>query len=374
MLSESLIHSLSRAAIRCLCVLFLSFVSIITAKADTRSQLGLPPVPIPDANPQTSEKVALGKRLFFDSALSADGRVSCASCHQPEHAFSDGRKVARGAHGKQGTRNAPSLLNVAYNTSQFWDGRRQSLERQALDPLMNPLEHGLRAEEDLLGLIRKDELYPSQFAAAFPKDSIALTPEHVAQAIASYERTLIAGDSAFDEFLYGDNPAALSSAAQRGYQLFRGAGRCADCHSIGPREALFTDNSYHSSNVALARISRNLASLTQLVVERRKQTDVTVDETVLTNLDIAELGRFVLTLDPADIAKFKTPSLRNVAVTAPYMHDGSVPTLRGAVERELYDRSAPGRPLILTPQEKDDLVAFLKALTSPMALQLAGAH
>jgi cytochrome c peroxidase len=329
-----------------------------------RLRLGLPPVPVPESNPQSPAKVALGKRLFFDPRLSGDGRISCASCHQPDRAFTDGRPLAQGIDAQLGTRNAPTLLNVAYNATQFWDGRRPSLELQALDPLVNPLEHGLRNEAELLSRIRESPTYLAQFQAAFPEDRSAVTAAHVAEALASFERTLIAADSPFDQFFYGHRPSALSASALRGFDLFRGAGRCSSCHTIERRYALFTDNSYHSANVGLQRISATLASLTTRLVAARRR-GASVDQMIISDRGIAELGRFVVTLDPADIGKFRTPSLRNVALTAPYMHDGSVATLNEAVERELYDHTQPGRPLILTPQEKRDLVAFLQALTSP---------
>ena len=339
------------------------------ARDASQPRLGLPPVPVPESNLQTPAKIALGKRLFFDPHLSGDGTISCATCHQPDRAFTDGRPLALGIGAQLGTRNAPTLLNVAYNATQFWDGRRPSLELQALDPLVNPLEHGLRSEAELLSRIRESASYLEQFQAAFPGDRSAVTAAHVAQALASFERTLIAAGSPFDQFFYGHRSAALSASALRGFNLFRGAGRCSSCHTIERCHALFTDNSYHSANVGLQRIAATLAALTTRLVAARRG-GASVDQMIISDSDIAELGRFVVTLDPADIGKFRTPSLRNVAVTGPYMHDGSVATLREAVERELYDHTQPGRPLILTPQEKHDLVEFLQALTSPVISQM----
>jgi cytochrome c peroxidase len=333
----------------------------------SKVNLGLPPVPVPSENPLTPAKIALGKRLFFDASLSADGTISCASCHRPGQAFSDGRPVAKGIGGQSGTRNSPTLLNAAFNLSQFWDGRRPSLEAQALDPLANPREHALRNEDDLVRRLRANESYAAQFLSAFPGDpGPAVTSAHIAQALASFERTLIAGDSPFDEYYFGHRPAALSASALRGFKLFRGAGRCSGCHTIERTFALFTDNRFHSTNIGLDRINSKLPTLTTRLVAAR-QAGVSIDQEVLSDSDVAALGRFVVTLNPRDIGKFRTPSLRNVALTAPYMHDGSVPTLRQAVELELYDRSQPGRPLILTPQDKQDLVEFLEALTSPSA-------
>ncbi len=329
--------------------------------ADNKLGLGLP-TPAGRAN---VEKEDLGKQLFRDTRLSSDGKISCEFCHKQDHAFSDGQRLARGVGGQLGTRNTPSLFNVQFNRSLFWDGRRSSLDEQAIDPLINPFEHGLRDESEVLSRIRSDAAYVAEFRTAFGVDAASIESSHVAQAIAAYERTLIAGDSAFDRFLYGHDPAALNPSAERGLALFRGSAHCSTCHIIGQESALLTDNQFHSVNVGLPRIASNLATLTTQVVAVRN-AEARMDAAILSDPDIAELGRFVVTLDPHDIGKFRTPSLRNVALTAPYMHDGSVPTLEDAVERELYEHTDPsGRPLILTPQEKADLVAFLKALTSP---------
>jgi cytochrome c peroxidase len=284
----------------------------------------------------------------------------------PEHAFADGRRVAQGIGGLEGTRNTPTLLNVAYNLTQFWDGRRSSLEAQALDPLTDPLEHGLQDETDLMNRIRADPAYLAEFRAAFTIDAASLKSSHVAQAIADYERTLIAGGSSFDRFFYGHDPTALDPGAKRGFALFCGAAQCSSCHTVGKQAALFADNQFHSVNIGFSRIVSRLATLAAKVVAVRS-SGARIDAVILSDPDIAELGRFIVTLDPADIGKFRTPSLRNVALTAPYMHDGSVATLDEAVGRELYAHTGElGRPIILTPKEKADLVAFLNSLTSPV--------
>jgi cytochrome c peroxidase len=337
------------------------------AASDGNLTTGLPVHATSLNSSQAAGRAPLGRRLFFDIRLSRDGSISCASCHMPEKAFSDGRRVSRGIGGQDGTRNTPSLLNVAYNLTEFWDGRRPSLEAQALDPLTNPLEHGLRDDAELLDRIRSDPTYIAEFRTAFGVDGTSITSDHVASALASYERTLLAGDSPFDRFVYKHHRTAIDASAERGLAIFRGAAQCSSCHIIGQESALFTDNQFHSVDVGMPRIASRLAALTKRVVETRN-AGARIDAAILSDPDIAELGRFVVTFDPADIGKFRTPSLRNVALTAPYMHDGSVPTLEEAVERELYvhtDQS--GRPLILTPQEKADLVSFLKSLTSPVA-------
>ncbi len=317
----------------------------------------------------------LGQRLFSDSRFSANTKVSCASCHRPELAFTDGLPKAAGVSAKQGTRNTPSLLDVADQRTLFWDGRRNTLEEQATDPLFNPIEHGLRDEAHLLSLLRADPHYPQAFRAAFGVEGSDIRLEHVARALAAFQRTLVSGPAPFDRHLQND-PSAMSPAARRGWELFSQRAQCTRCHvAEGPRP-LFTDHGFHSLAIGLRRIERKLPELTQRLVALHRDGRV-FDHEALADADIAELGRFAFTLDPADIGKFKTPGLRNVALTAPYMHDGSVATLEEAVDLELYYRGAQdGRPLILTPQERDDLVAFLKALTSdsPTPASPAGSH
>ncbi|WP_256082018.1 cytochrome-c peroxidase [Massilia sp. YIM B04103] len=328
---------------------------------------GLPPLSA--ASSDNPARIALGKTLFYDKRLSGNGQISCASCHQPERAFSDGEALAKGIGGRSGTRNAPSILNAAYNASQFWEGRQPTLEAQALDPFTNAREHGLASEDALLAIVRADPAYLSQFRLAFGATPQSITASQVAQAIASFERTLIAGNSPFDRYYYRGEQAALNAAARRGLALFQGAAKCASCHRIERNSALFSDDDFHSLSVGLQRIAPQLPALTTRLVRLRAQSEKLGDH-VLSEEDVAELGRFALTLKPADIGKFRTPSLRNVALTAPYMHDGSVATLEEAVELEIYYRSAEaGYPLILTPAEKQDLVAFLKALNSPEASQ-----
>jgi len=302
-------------------------------------------------------RVTLGSKIFFDTRLSADGSISCATCHHPEKAFTDGRVVARGVHGRVGTRNTPSLWNVSSMTSLFWEGRRATLEQQATDPLLNPREHGMQPAP-LLASIRADEQYRVLFLSAFDIKPDAIDLEHVSASLSAFQRTLKVGSSPFDE-------KAMDAAAVRGLSLFRGSAQCASCHVIADRSALFTDQEFHSLGVGVPSIARALPKLATSVASMSASQ---LDRAISDNPQIAALGRYLVTKDPRDIGKFKTPSLRNVALTAPYMHDGSVATLSEAVEFELYYRGIEsGRPLILTPAEKDDLVAFLKALTSPGA-------
>jgi len=324
--------------------------------------LGLPPLPAASGNPPSPQQVALGRKLFFDARLSANGKVSCASCHQPEQAFSDRRPLAVGIEERRGTRNTPSLLNAAFQSSQFWEGRRSSLEEQVLDPLVSPVEHGLPDQAALLDLVRADVVYAREFERVFGPEAAQIQTTHVAGALAAFVRSLAIGDSPFDRHLYGGELSALSESEARGLELFRGRAQCTGCHTVGERHASFSDGRFHALGIGMDRIAAKLGTLAKRVVRMPKAE---VESLIARDGEVAALGRFVVTRDPADIGKFRTPSLRNVARTAPYMHDGSVATLEEAVDHELYYRGRlQGRPLVLTPVEKADLLAFLRSLTS----------
>lgn len=283
---------------------------------------GLPPVVHPENNKPTPEKIALGKQLFFDGRLSADNKVSCATCHDPEKGFSNGDQFATGVDGKKGGRNSPTVINSAFHTFQFWDGRAKTLEEQALGPIGNPIEMNMKLE-DVVAKLNKIEGYKKQFQAIFGTD---VTSEGMAKAIAAYERTILSGDAPYDRFKAGDK-AALSEAAQRGMKLFFGKANCGACHS-GPN---FTDNAFHNIGVA------------------------GTDE-----------GRHVISKSLGDKGSFKTPTLREIARTAPYMHDGSMKTLEEVVEH--YNKG--GNPneqldeeifaLNLTKEQVADIVTFMK--------------
>ncbi len=323
-----------------LCVAVAGSLAVLCAwagQADLlpQSRLGLPPVPSPRDNPQTPEKVALGRALFDDKRLSVDGSVSCSTCHQPDRAFTDGRSLAQGVRQQNGTRNAPTLINSAYLTSMFWDGRRGSLEEQAADPLVNPVEHGLDSHGEVLARVRADAAYVAGFRAAFDVAPESIRLEHVVKALAAFQRTLVAGDSPFDRYRYGGDSSALSVSQVRGLDLFTGRARCATCHTIDKEHALLTDQEFHTIGIGQARIQPGLADRATRLV-RLSQAER--DQSILGDPEVAALGRFAVTLKPGDIGRFRTPTLRNVALTAPYMHDGSVPTLAEAVEREVYYR------------------------------------
>ncbi len=333
----------------------------IVALAD--NLLGLPELPRIIDNPQTPEKVALGQRLFNDVRLSQDGTVSCASCHQQSKAFTDGKKVAVGIQGRLGLRNAPTVVNAAYYQRLFVDGRAASLEEQALGPFLNPIEHGLKSKQALVKLVAQDADYIKQFTDVFA--SPIITADKITFAIASFERTLIAGNSAFDRYLFGRDRQALTQSEARGMRLFRRKGNCANCHEISGKDALFMDNRFYNLGIGFEKINSEIETI--LVTLRQGDK---LNALHLTKAQRAELGRFNTTHLIADIGKFKTPTLRNIALTAPYMHDGSLKSLEEVVD--YYDKGgyknpyldAAIFPLHFTEQEKQDLVAFLKALTS----------
>jgi cytochrome c peroxidase len=338
--------------------------------------LGLPPVPIPADNPQTPEKIMLGELLFNDQRFSADGEVSCATCHSPDLAFTDGLPVSEGFRGRTGTRNAPTVVNSAFMETLFWDGREPDLESQSMQPPINPVEGGLTDHQPILDVIRATSRYREAFADAFGITPDEIKMEHVAKAIASFERTLVSGSSPFDRYLYSGQADAMTPAQVRGLTVFRDKGRCVSCHVIEQDQALFTDNRFHNIGVGFKRI-RGAEEQTAAAWIEAKRAGADTDQTVLTQANISELGRFAVSEDMTEVGAFKTPTLRNIAITAPYMHDGSLTTLEDVIE--FYDNggrvskddpvsdflSGGIRPLGLTEQEEEDLIAFLHALTSP---------
>ncbi|HWB97829.1 MAG TPA: cytochrome c peroxidase, partial [Bryobacteraceae bacterium] len=274
----------------------------IGTPVEIKAPLGLPPVPIPPDNPPTAETIALGRRLYYDTAFSIDGTVSCASCHSPGLGFSDGRRVSTGVHGKTGSRNAPTVFNSAYFTVQFWDGRAPSLEKQAEGPVENPVEMA-HTMPDVVKKLSADPTYVAAFEKAFGPGPV--TYEKVEKCIASFERTVISGNSPFDKYYFGGDKKAMSPAAIRGLEVFRkeNKGNCVVCHTIDQKFALFTDNKYHNLGVGINGKG-----------------------------ELTDEGRFAISKMEADHGAFKTPSLRNIAQTAPYMHDGSLKTLEDVVE------------------------------------------
>lgn len=289
---------------------------------------GFPQPRFPADNQLTQERVDLGRKLFFDKQLSRTGEVSCGSCHLQENAFADPRRLSIGVEGRLGTRNAPSLANMVYNTSFFWDGGVPTLEQQAIQPIINPLEMNM-ALDSVTARVALDPVYVAMFRKAYNSEPRS---EFVTKAIASFVRTLVSGDSRYDRHQRG-NAGALSDAEKRGMELFMGERtECTHCH-VGFN---FTNNGFRNNGLYATYEDR---------------------------------GRQLITEDPADEGTFKVPTLRNIALTAPYMHDGSLATLDDVLDH--YMSGGKGhpftdptiRPFTLTPQERADLIAFLNALT-----------
>jgi len=308
-----------------------------------KAPLGLPPIPIPPDNPPTEETIALGRRLYYDPGLSADGTVSCATCHAPDLSFRDGKALSNGVAGQLGSRRAPTVVNAAYNTLQFWDGRAPSLEKQAEGPLTNPVEMA-NTLEGVVNYVQSDPKYRALFARAWGTKEITI--DLVTRSIGSFERTVVIGNSPFDRFYYRGDKKALSPAAQRGLKLFlnQKKGNCSVCHVIGKRYALFTDNKFHNVGVGAD-----------------------------TSGNFEDVGRYVQTKSASDMGAFKTPTLRNIAKTAPYMHDGSLATLKDVVDH--YVGGGTSNPHLdkeihalafLTFNERADLKAFLESLTGTL--------
>jgi cytochrome c peroxidase len=347
------------------------------AGQEQSTPLGLPPVPIPENNPQTPEKIALGEKLYNETRFSTTGEVGCFTCHDPKKAFTDSPlKVSEGIEKKTGTRNSPTVINSAFFTTQFWDGRSPDLEDQALHPFINPVEHGLADHEPILAIVREDPEYAEAFKDVFGKSGKEITMREVTLAIASFERTVISGDSPFDRYYYGGEEDALTEQQKRGFDLYRNEGRCVSCHRIEQTQALFTDNRFHNIGVGINNIQEDVPKLAGNFLEADR-TLSQVDVEVLTDPRTSELGRFAISHGFDDIGSFKTPTLRNVAVTAPYMHDGSIETLKDVVIHynnggvtdvgdPVNDFLSGGiRALNLEEDQIDDLVAFMEALTSP---------
>ena len=347
--------------------------------------LGLPPVPIPEDNPQSAEKVALGDRLFNDQRFSSTGDVSCATCHAADKVLTDSPlTVSQGIRKLAGTRNAPSVVNSVYAEKLFWDGRSPSLEDQALHPFVNPVEMGLKDHQPILDIVRSDPEYAKAFKSAFGKSGGEITMTEVTRAIAAFERTKVTANSPFDRWYYGGEEESLSAVQKRGFEIFVNQGRCLSCHVIEQTQALLTDNRFHNIGAGINAIRDEVPGLAGEFL-KAEATASEVDVKVLTDKRTSELGRFAVTRGFDDLGAFKTPTLRNVALTAPYMHDGSLATLRdvvvhynnGGVTNEgdpVNDFLSGGiRPLGLTDGQIDDLVAFMEALTSPEHASLADA-
>lgn len=355
----------------------------MAATAYAGAPLGLPPVPFPPDNPQTPEKVALGKKLFSDMRFSKTGQVSCATCHEEGKGFTDSpNTVSVGINDLTGTRNAPTVINSAYFNTLFWDGRSPSLEDQSTHPIVNPVEMGQPDHKPVLAIVRTDPEYVKAFKEVFGKAGDEVSMGEVSKAIGAFERTIISGDSPFDRWYFMGDESALTGQQKRGFSIFINEGRCVSCHIVEQTQALFTDNRFHNIGVGVNKIQPDIPELAGEFI-KANATLSEVDVKVLTDKRTSELGRFAVTTELDGIGAFKTSTLRNIAVTAPYMHDGSIKTLRKVVEHynnggvtkkgdPVNDYLSGGiRPLNLTEEQMDDLVAFLEALTSPEYKHLA---
>jgi cytochrome c peroxidase len=321
---------------------------------------------IPKDNPLSVEKVALGRALYFDKRLSIDGTVSCAICHDPAIAFTDAKVVAVGGRDRRGTRNAPTILNAVFNETFFWDGRARSLEDQVKHPLLSSFEMGMTSEKELTARLSTIPEY-QQFKRVFKSEG--LTIDTIAKAIAAYERTLLSGNSPFDRFI-ARQQTALTEAQKRGLTLFKGKAKCIECHTYSLQNPYFTDFKFHNTGVAV--VDTALDELVRSFVKSSKDTSGTV---LAHSSDFSELGRFAVTLQQVDVGAFKTPTLRDLELTSPYMHDGSIKTLIDVVQ--FYNRGGNAnryldkriQPLQLTAAEVNDLVEFLRSLTSDDVLR-----
>ena len=320
---------------------------------------------IPDDNELNAARVALGRKLYFDTRLSADSSVSCATCHDAAMGFTDHRGGSEGIRGQVGRRNAPTTMNAALLETQFWDGRAPTLEEQAKLPIVNPIEMGHPSGEAAVAAIAGDADYGRMFQEAYGR---APNYEDIGRAIAAFERTLVFLDAPFDRFLAGET-SALTEDARAGWALFNGKGRCVSCHTVSPTNPLFTDNRFH--NIGIAARVESFPELARRARESLAQDDSTAAvERLALETDSSELGRFLVTRNDADIGAFRTPQLRNIGVTAPYMHDGSMQTLWDVMDH--YNKGGEPSshldggivPLALTEREIAQLVAFMFSLTS----------
>lgn len=315
---------------------------------------------VPADNPVTEAKVELGRALYFDRRLSADGTVSCATCHDPASAFADHEQRAVGVNGLRGARNAPTILNAMFYGALAWDGRARSLEDQAKLPLVNPDEMGMPSHDAVVAAVAAVPAYRRDFRRAFGGEGINI--DTIVKAIAAFERTQLSGDSPFDRFAAGDD-GALGEAQKRGWQLFGGKARCINCHAFSPASPFFTDSRFHNTGVAAKGGELDRLAAGRLAAGRRPAAPA--------------LGRYAVTGRDVDIGAFRTPTLRDVELTAPYMHDGSEATLldvvkfynRGGAVNAHLDRDMT--PLGLTNQEMSDLVEFMRALTGDEVLNRA---
>lgn len=337
--------------------------------------LGLPSVPVPSDNPANAEKITLGRKLFYDRRLSLNNTFSCAMCHIPEQGFSSNEmSTAVGIEGRSVRRNSPTIYNVAYASRLFHDGRETTLEQQVWGPLLAHNEMGNPSIGYVIDKIKSLPDYQGLFEQSFGKDPTMTT---IGQAIASYERSLNSAGSPFDRWYFGKQKNAVTASAKRGFQIFEGKANCNSCHSIDKSFALFTDNQLHNTGIGYQESMKKIPDKQKIQVS--PGVFIEVDNNSLASVTESkanDLGRYEISQNPQDRWKYKTPTLRNITLTAPYMHNGSLSTLeevvrfynQGGVKNENLDPLI--RPLHLGETEISDLVEFLKSLTGRNVKQL----
>jgi len=339
--------------------------------------LGLPPVPIPEDNPPTPDRIALGRKLFFDRRLSHNDTMSCAMCHVPEQGFTNNELATPiGVAGRSIRRNAPTVLNSAYQKTMFHDGRDTSLETQVIGPLASPDEMANPSIGYVVAKVANLPDYDGLFEAAFGG---GVTIERIGQAIASWERTLLAGDSAFDRWLYGGQIDALTEKQRQGYEIFSGKAGCVACHLVGDDHALFTDHAFHDTGLGYRVDAARRRGSKKVSVEIAPGVFTAIGRNAVESVGDpkkADLGRYEVSLEPRDLWRFKTPSLRNAALAGPYMHDGSINSLE-AVVRFYNEGGVPHegldpliQPLGLSDDEIEAVVVFIEALTASNIAEL----
>lgn len=330
--------------------------------------LGLPAVPIPSNNPITVEKIELGRKLFYDRRLSLNSTFSCAMCHVPEQGFTHNEiATAVGLEGRSGRRNSPTLFNIAYAEKLFHDGREDTLEQQVWGPLLAHNEMGNPSPAVVLRKIRSLTDYQGMFERVFDKP---LSMEILGMALATYQRSLNSANSPFDQWYFGHNDSAVSASVRRGFRLFSGKANCIACHTVKKDSAIFTDHQLHNTGHGYSVAFNVRPKKQQLLVAPGHYIEI--DSSLFDSVSEKkpnDVGLYEITEDPADRWKYKTPTLRNIALTAPYMHDGAFKTLeevinfynQGGILNEELDPLI--KPLHLTPNETQDILAFLNSLT-----------
>jgi cytochrome c peroxidase len=363
-------------------LLFLAAAVSVPAQPPTPG--AAPPVPLfsveviqsftPSDNPITDAKAKLGDMIFDEKRVSADNSVACNTCHSPRNGFTTHTATARGVGDRIGKRNAPSILNAMFYNSLFWDGRAATLEEQSTLPILNPVEMGQKDPKDVVAKLAAIPEFVEAFQKVFGHPP---NWEDMGKALGAFERTRLSTEAPFDRFLHGDQKA-LSASQLRGWTLFTGKARCGSCHTYDPALPLFGDNRFHNTGVAAGKQDFN--QLAKRATESTAAGNKAEIDTLALETDYSELGRFLVTRKREDIGAFKTPFLRDVLLTGPYMHDGSLETLwdvidffnKGGERNPFLD--AGMKPLGLSASEVDDLVNFLAALTSDRFAELRAAE